>query len=275
MGNSEMMKPAWQLWQTGGVLIVLAITIPRQVLSEEYLKYPNGKLFSNGLDPIVRTDTNTKDAFARSMNSLEAADKSNMMLRHRRSTDDEVEDDKQTEEETNFPAFLRAVRSDFHQPRMDRSNWQVPYPRMGKRIPESVIPMARLGRSNMIPMARLGRSLEQRVIPMARLGRSSFKDGNSIIPMARLGRSGQDTTGREEMMPVYLPSEEFLPEVKPDESQYHNSDYENLLNSLDDFMKVLIYGDKMTNKVSAPIEKLYQRNTRSGHETIIPMARMG
>jgi hypothetical protein len=90
--------------------------------------------------------------------------------------DNDIEDD-----DEDFK-LMRRSQNFFNQPRTDRSSWQVPYPRMGKKSTKSMIPMARLGRSNVIPMAQLGRSPS--MIPMARLGRSS-----SMIPMARLGRS--------------------------------------------------------------------------------------
>jgi hypothetical protein len=99
---------------------------------------------------------------------------------------------RQAEEGENVlpPAFRDDPFRFFNLPRVDRSSWQVPYPRMGKRS------------QTIIPMARLGRSSEGLVIPMARLGRSS-NPGHSMIPMARLGRSAPE---KEEAAPVYLPS---------------------------------------------------------------------
>jgi hypothetical protein len=176
--------------------------------------------------------------------------------------------------------FLRIARSEnvFNQPRVDRSSWQVPYPRMGKKSVGSMIPMARLGRSsnmipmarlgrssnmipmarlgrssnmipmarlgrssNMIPMARLGRSSNSLVIPMARMGRSSTPD-RSMIPMARLGRSVPeefDGKEKEEMVPLYLPKGSFHPEWNLQQILSTDSnDYENLVDLLDEYLRI-------------------------------------
>ncbi len=163
--------------------------------------------------------------------------------------------------------FLRIARSEnvFNQPRVDRSSWQVPYPRMGKKSVGSMIPMARLGRSsnmipmarlgrssNMIPMARLGRSSNMipmarlgrssnLVIPMARMGRSSTPD-RSMIPMARLGRSVPeefDGKEKEEMVPLYLPKGSFHPELNLQQILSTDSnDYENLMELLDEYLRI-------------------------------------
>ena len=176
--------------------------------------------------------------------------------------------------------FQRIARSEnvFNQPRVDRSSWQVPYPRMGKKSVGSMIPMARLGRSNMIPMARLGRSSnmipmarlgrssnmipmarlgrssnmipmarlgrssKSLVIPMARMGRSSTPD-RSMIPMARLGRSVPeefDGKEKEEMVPLFLPKGSFSPDLNLQQIlSTDTNDYENLMDLLDEYLRIL------------------------------------
>ena len=167
--------------------------------------------------------------------------------------------DKDEEENVNFnDKIYRLTRSQnfFNEPRVDRSSWQVPYPRMGKKSVGSMIPMARLGRSSMIPMARLGRSS---MIPMARLGRSSMismarlgrpsqglvipmarigrSDNPSMIPMARFGRSVVEDG--EEMVPLYLPNERFNADWKLQHIVPDSEKLEDLMDLLDEYLRTL------------------------------------
>ena len=167
--------------------------------------------------------------------------------------------DKDEEENVNFnDKIYRLTRSQnfFNEPRVDRSSWQVPYPRMGKKSVGSMIPMARLGRSSMIPMARLGRSS---MIPMARLGRSSMipmarlgrpsqglvipmarigrSDNPSMIPMARFGRSVVEDG--EEMVPLYLPNERFNADWKLQHIVPDSEKLEELMDLLDEYLRTL------------------------------------
>ena len=167
--------------------------------------------------------------------------------------------DKDEEENVNFnDKIYRLTRSQnfFNEPRVDRSSWQVPYPRMGKKSVGSMIPMARLGRSSMIPMARLGRSSmipmarlgRSSMIPMARLGRSSQglvipmarigrSDNPSMIPMARFGRSVVEDG--EEMVPLYLPNERFNADWKLQHIVPDSEKLEDLMDLLDEYLRTL------------------------------------
>ena len=116
----------------------------------------------------------------------------------------------------------------------------IPMARLGR---SNMIPMARLGRSsNMIPMARLGRSSKSLVIPMARMGRTSTPD-RSVIPMARLGRSVPeefDGKEKEEMVPLYLPKGSFSPDLNLQQIlSTDTNDYENLMDLLDEYLRIL------------------------------------
>lgn len=172
--------------------------------------------------------------------------------------DDDDEDDKDNDRMNFKEKIYRLTRSQnfFNEPRVDRSSWQVPYPRMGKRSLGSMIPMARLGRSSMIPMARLGRSS---MIPMARLGRSSMipmaRLGRSsqalVIPMARIGRSDRPSMipmariGRsvvedgEQMVPLYLPNEMFNADWKLQHIVPHSERLGQLMQLLDEYLRNL------------------------------------
>jgi hypothetical protein len=108
----------------------------------------------------------------------------------------------------------------------------IPMARLGRS--SNMIPMARLGRSNMIPMARLGRSHQGVVIPMARMGRSSTP-GHSMIPMARLGRSAPE---KEEMAPLYLPSSGVL-DFKAKDILTNPEDLDTLMDILDEILGVI------------------------------------
>jgi hypothetical protein len=190
-------------------------------------------------------------------------------LRLKRQSLDKITDEDEDENVNFNEKNYRLARSQnfFNQPRVDRSSWQVPYPRMGKKsvgsmipmarlgrsnlistarserasmIPmarlgrSSMIPMARLGRSSMIPMARIGRASQGLVIPMARIGRSS---NPSMIPMARFGRSvGED---REEMVPLYLPTERFNADWKLQHIIPDSERLEELMDILDEYLRTL------------------------------------
>jgi len=160
---------------------------------------------------------------------------------------------------TKREALDQRFESMFNQPRVDRSSWQVPYPRMGKRSAQTMIPMARLGRSNIIPMARLGRSSSMipmarlgrsnSMIPMARLGRSSqgvvipmarmgraSATGQSMIPMARLGRSAPE---KEEMSPLFLPHSGVQAEWNIRDILTDPDDVDTLLDIMDEILDVI------------------------------------
>ena len=211
------------------------------------------------VDSKLKTEKEVDKNRVRRETSVEDVDKTTSEI------ENDVDDD-------DFKLFRRSENF-FNQPRVDRSSWQVPYPRMGKKSTKSMIPMARLGRSNVIPMARLGRSSNMipmarlgrsNMIPMARLGRSSSSmipmarlgrspqglvipmarmgrsniPGYSMIPMARLGRSAPTGNIKEEMVPLYLPNSGYNPNWKIDEILEDPEDFETLVDILEDYLRV-------------------------------------
>ena len=118
--------------------------------------------------------------------------------------------------------------------RLGRSNSMIPMARLGRS--SSMIPMARLGRSSsMIPMARLGRSSQDVVIPMARMGRASAAS-QSMIPMARLGRSAPE---KEEMSSLFLPNSGVQAEWNVRDILTDPEDADTLLDILDEIFDVI------------------------------------